>query len=370
MLLLTPSPTKKLPSKPNDPRLAGWYHTIELGDGLVSKGVYDHRPIVDRYGLPESLKGKTALDVGTCNGFWAFEMERRGADRVVGIDVARWGDFDWLPWVRELRSRQAELRPEERFRLAHAMRGSSVEYKVCNVYDLSPESVGLFDVVFCGSLLLHLQNPLKALVNISSVTKEMAIIATMTEREINQAVPEKPWVVFGHPGEESVPGVEAIYWRFSTCGLQRMMEYAGFGPTQPLEPFLLPPTQHVELSVVIGYQHTKRMKDVVRKIVPTAARVLVVSRGDPRLVDLPGREAWHFPGTIEGEYAGHHPADSSQAIAWLEQLRRSGAQYLLFPSTSFWWFEHYKDFGDYLLEGSEPVWADDACKIFRLSRKN
>jgi tRNA (mo5U34)-methyltransferase len=358
---------KDLPTNQNDPRLAGWYHTIELGDGLVSKGVYDHRSVVDRYGLPESMEGKSALDVGTCNGFWAFEMERRGADRIVGIDVARWGDFDWLPWIRESRGRKAEVRLDERFKLARAMRGSNVEHKVCNVYDLSPESVGTFDVVFCGSLLLHLHNPLRALVNISSVTKEMAIVATMTESEINQAFPEKPWIAFGYSGEESVPGEESIYWRFSTCALQKMMAYAGFGLTRAREPFFLPPTQDVEVTVVVGYPQTKRIRGVVRTVVPPDARVLVVSHGDPQLVNLPGREGWHFPRTAEGHYAGYHPADSGQAIAWLEELHRRGAEYLLLPGTSFWWFEHYRDFADHLQKRYERVWADDVCKIFRLS---
>jgi tRNA (mo5U34)-methyltransferase len=359
---------KNLPASPDDPRLKGWYHTIELGHGLVSKGFYDHRSIVDRYGLPESLRGKTALDVGTCNGFWAFEMERRGADRVVAIDVARWGDFDWLPWVEKSKGRQADRRPEERFKLARAMRGSSVEHKICNVYDLSPQNVGTFDVVFCGSLLLHLHNPFGALLNICSVTKEMAIVATQTEREINQPFPDKAWLAFGHQWEESTPGEEGIYWRFSTCALRKMMDYAGFGATQPLEPFHLPPTQRVEVTVVIGHQQTKRIKEIVRDVVPAAACVLVVSHGDPELVNLPGREAWHFPRTVEGLYAGHYPADGREAITWLEELRHKGAQYLLFPGTGFWWLEHYPDFADHLSKRYKAVWADDACKVFHLFR--
>src|SRR6185503_9102837 len=131
----------------------------------------DLRDTVDLH-LPESLAGKTALDVGTCDGFWAFEMEDRGA-QVTAIDVETWRDFDFLPWVREAQGPERDNRTGGRFRLARAMRGSSVERKICSVYDLSPE-LGTFDFVFCGSLLMHLQNPLWALVNICSVTKEKA----------------------------------------------------------------------------------------------------------------------------------------------------------------------------------------------------
>ena len=163
--------TASLPQQHDDPRLKNWYHTIELGNGLVSKGAYDHRTIVDRYGIPASLRGKTALDIGTFDGFWAFELERRGADRVVAIDVANIGEFDWLPSMRATLGDAG--RRESNFRMAHAMRRSRVDRRICSVYDLSPESVGTFDVVFCGDVLLHLFNPLKALINIRSVTREI-----------------------------------------------------------------------------------------------------------------------------------------------------------------------------------------------------
>ncbi|HEV2771726.1 MAG TPA: class I SAM-dependent methyltransferase [Thermoleophilaceae bacterium] len=237
-----------LPTSPDDERLRGWYHTIELGDGLVSRGIYDHRPIVDCYGLPKSLRGKTALDVGTWDGFWAFELERRGADRVVAVDIPSFEDFDWLPWIRESLGALRATRPH--FDLAHAMRRSRVEHQSCSVYDLSPEQVGTFDVVFCGSLLLHLQNPLRALVNIRSVTNELAIIETLLDPELDPY--DRPWLAFGHREVEARLGEAAVYWKFSTRALREMMEYAGFSSTQPLAPFSLPPAGPQVVSV-IGY---------------------------------------------------------------------------------------------------------------------
>jgi tRNA (mo5U34)-methyltransferase len=64
-------------------KLNGWYHTLELAPGVVTPGMFDLRPYVSRYGLPERLDGKRVLDIGTWDGFWAFEMERRGAAEVV-----------------------------------------------------------------------------------------------------------------------------------------------------------------------------------------------------------------------------------------------------------------------------------------------
>ncbi len=64
-----------------------WYHTLELGDGVVTKGMFDHRPHLDHYPIPADLSGKRCLDVATMDGFWAFEMERRGAASVVALDL-------------------------------------------------------------------------------------------------------------------------------------------------------------------------------------------------------------------------------------------------------------------------------------------
>ena len=229
----------------------GWYHTLELAPGLETEGWFDLRPDVPRYGLPERMDGMRALEVGTWDGFWAFEMERRGAD-VVAIDVEQWGDFDWLPWIRESKGAQIETPSDGHFWTAHEMRGSKVDRRICNVYDLSPDSVGVFDIVFCGSLLLHLKDPLKALVNIRSVTRERATIVTLLDEEIEQYVPGKPWVSVGHRPAESRLGEACIYWKFSTKGLQELMEYAGFSRTEPLEPVPMPPTQN-RSAVVVGY---------------------------------------------------------------------------------------------------------------------
>jgi tRNA (mo5U34)-methyltransferase len=63
-------------------RSQGWYHTLELAPGVVTEGMFDLRRYVSRYGLPERMDGMRALDGGTWDGFWAFEIERRGAEVV------------------------------------------------------------------------------------------------------------------------------------------------------------------------------------------------------------------------------------------------------------------------------------------------
>jgi hypothetical protein len=44
------------------------YPTLELGDGLVTKGVFVHRPVLDRYPIPADLSGKRCRDDGRLLG--------------------------------------------------------------------------------------------------------------------------------------------------------------------------------------------------------------------------------------------------------------------------------------------------------------
>jgi GT2 family glycosyltransferase len=95
---------------------------------------------------------------------------------------------------------------------------------------------------------------------------------------------------------------------------------------------------------------TDRLRQRVVEVAAPGALVLVVSKGDEALVDLPGRRAWHFPCDAAGGYAGHHPGDDADAIARLEALRHGGADYLVIPEPSSWWLEHYAGFARHLAD--------------------
>jgi tRNA (mo5U34)-methyltransferase len=157
-----------------------WYHTIELPHGITTPGFVDHRDQLHLYGLPDDMRGLRALDVATYDGFWAFEMERRGAE-VTAIDIGSWAEFDIpLPLMAQARAAgAAEQITGNGFRLAHELLGSRVRREVLSVYHLAPERFGTFDVVFLSDLLLHLRDPQKALENICSVLRPggFAIIA-------------------------------------------------------------------------------------------------------------------------------------------------------------------------------------------------
>jgi GT2 family glycosyltransferase len=101
-------------------------------------------------------------------------------------------------------------------------------------------------------------------------------------------------------------------------------------------------------------------------VLPPAAAVAVVSRGDDRLLGLGGRRACHFPRRSDGTWAGHYPADDAEAIAQVEALAARGIEYLLIPGPAFWWLDHYRGLARHLeRQGEERLRTDDLV-IYRV----
>lgn len=77
-----------------------WYHTLEVAPGVVTPGYFDLRPVAARLPWPE-VRVKRCLDVGSFDGFYSFELERRGAAEVLAVDVEGPDQFDWPPALRQ-----------------------------------------------------------------------------------------------------------------------------------------------------------------------------------------------------------------------------------------------------------------------------
>jgi SAM-dependent methyltransferase len=214
-----------------------WYHSMELAPGVETPGWFDMRPVSRILPWPD-VAGKRCLDVGTYDGFLAFEMERRGAAEVVAIDIDDHTKWDWPPDVRAQGGENlAKLAGPEKgrgFRIAAAALGSKVDRKPISVYDLDPAAVGRFDVVVCGSLLLHLRDPLRALEAIRGVcsgyflsAEQINLVLTLTNRrrpvmELNGSGPLCQWLV---------PSAE---------GHRRMLFSAGFRILKATKPYPIP----------------------------------------------------------------------------------------------------------------------------------
>ena len=214
-----------------------WYHTIELAPGVVTPGWFDLRPIVNRMPWPD-VRGKRCLDVGTYDGFLAFEMERRGAAEVIAVDIDDHTKWDWPPDVRATGGENlARLAGPEKgggFRIAQRALGSKVDRRPVSVYDLSPAAVGTFDVVVCGSLLLHLRDPLRALEAIRSVCGEFFLSAEQIDIRQTVFAPRHPLLALNGIGE-------LCQWMVpNAAGHRRMIMASGFEIARATRPYAIP----------------------------------------------------------------------------------------------------------------------------------
>lgn len=137
------------------------------------------------------------------------------------------------------------------------------------------------------------------------------------------------------------------------------------GGGRPPLPRVEAPEKQIEYRQMVG-----RIRKLASDTLPPKAKVVVVSKGDEELLRLNGCEGWHFPQGTDGVYAGYYPADSARAISELEKLRSKGAEYLIFPSTAFWWLEHYADFKQHLDRRYQTIAGrQDACIIYSLTAR-
>jgi tRNA (mo5U34)-methyltransferase len=184
-----------------------WFHTMDLGHGVVTPGVIDPARIVPRLGLPD-LAGRTVLDVGAWDGFFSFEAERRGAARVVAADWFSWGHGGWGT--------------KAAFETARAALDSQVEDLEVDVMDLDPDRVGTFDVVLFLGVLYHMRDPLGALERVAAVTGDLLVVET----EVGMLLHRQPAAAF-YPGAE-LAGDETNWWAPNPAAVVGMLRVAGF----------------------------------------------------------------------------------------------------------------------------------------------
>jgi tRNA (mo5U34)-methyltransferase len=168
-----------------------WFHTIDLGDGLVTNG---HAPsqIIDE-AFPD-VKGRSVLDIGAWDGKYSYEAERAGASRVVALDhyvwrldpAARQAYYDKClaegilpdPDLIDRGFLVDSLPGKGGFDLAHEYLDSKVEAVVEDFMTMDLETIGRFDVVLYFGVLYHMVDPIGALRRLHQVTSELAVVET------------------------------------------------------------------------------------------------------------------------------------------------------------------------------------------------
>jgi len=152
-----------------DPRVneIKWRHCIPLPGGDVTPGTKDTSWDLQEFQWPEDLfEGKSVIDVGACDGFFSFHAEQSGASKVLAVDPYRWTlDERWSG--------------QEGFNLARELLESKVEDSVVELEDLSPETVGTWDVGLFLGVFYHLVNPIQILKNVCDVVTDTIVVETI-----------------------------------------------------------------------------------------------------------------------------------------------------------------------------------------------
>src|SRR5580658_9662257 len=131
----------------------GWWHSFELPDGRKIDGANDLPGLKRRLALfpiPDDLSGKRVLDIGAWDGWFSFELERRGAE-VLAMDSAK--------NTRLLEARQ--------------LLGSRIDYQIGDICRLTAKDVGTFDIVLFLGVLYHVKHPVLALENVCGMSRDM-----------------------------------------------------------------------------------------------------------------------------------------------------------------------------------------------------
>lgn len=211
-----------------------WYHTLDLPNGVTTPGEYDLRGIVGALPWPADMSGMRCLDVGSRDGFYAFEMERRGAAEVVSLDIDDPAGIHFpAAFAPALDAIQEELDAGHRaFAAAASALGSRVERLALSVYDLGSAGLARFDFAVLGTLLLHLRDPVRALTEVAG--------ALDGEFLLNEPVIPGLSSFRSHPRAEPLMRDGPFWWLCNPAGQRRMIEAAGMRPVREGRPYLIP----------------------------------------------------------------------------------------------------------------------------------
>ncbi len=185
-----------------------WWHSIDLGNGIITPGKSDSSKVLKRLKMPNSLQGRSVLDIGAWDGFFSFAAERRDASRVLAVDSYAWDGSGWGSKVG--------------FELARRALNSKVEDKEIDILEITPQKIGTFDLVFFLGVLYHLRHPLLALEKVSSVTSGQLILSTHISM-LNVKLP----VMRFYPGDE-LSDDPTNWWSPNVLAVCDMLKDVGF----------------------------------------------------------------------------------------------------------------------------------------------
>jgi tRNA (mo5U34)-methyltransferase len=215
-----------------------WWHSIDLGDGVVAPGVKTPDRLAAEWSALDlgDLSGRSVLDIGAWDGFFSFSAERAGPSRVVALDFHAWGATQQAAHVRGYESsvpnqlQLDDLPGRAGFDLAKRLLGSRVEPVVADFTTVDLSTVGSFDVVLFLGVLYHLEDPLGALRRLRTLTDGIALIETAAV-SIPDHLEANLWEFY--PSDE-LGGDPTNWWAPSAPALVAACRAAGFADAEVL----------------------------------------------------------------------------------------------------------------------------------------
>lgn len=223
-----------------DPTNFYWYHTIDLGNGLITPGEYDYRSKLPLFKFPADMTGMNVLDIGSATGFFAFEFEKRGAN-VVSVELPSIADWD-MPFGETSDRTLKNLMEFHRvnnikdltyrhmhgpFEFCRKALNSKVKRCYATIYDLSKEKLGTdaFDLVFMGDVLIHIFSPLEALATVSPLCRGTLVVAQDLAAVYDGLVPVMQYG--GGDGWNDL-GDNRSWWTPNRLCMEQMLKRVGF----------------------------------------------------------------------------------------------------------------------------------------------
>ena len=195
-----------------------WYHQIDLGHGIITPGVDNTRERISAIRLPDDLSGQDVLDVGAWDGAFSFAAERRGANRVLAVDSFCWNGTGF----EKHQDPYEAWGTKDGFNCARRILGSRVEDREVEVVELSPTTVGVFDIVLFLGVLYHMKHPLLALERVASVTRDRLVLET----HIDLIELDRPAMAY-YPKDE-LNHDATNWWGPNPLAVEHMLKTVGF----------------------------------------------------------------------------------------------------------------------------------------------
>jgi tRNA (mo5U34)-methyltransferase len=211
-----------------------WFQRIDLGHGIITPGVAYNVELLNLIRMPDDLTGKRVLDIGANDGFFAFEAERRGATDVLALDSPEWGCTGY------------GTRRKDGFELARRVLNSKVRDVEMDVFDISPDKIGSYDLVLFLGVLYHLRHPLLGLERVASVTRRHLIVETA----VDMFRCPYPAIRF-YPGSE-LNNDPTNWWGPNPAAVKAMLKTVGFQRVEVVHAWYIPTRWRAFLSALQG----------------------------------------------------------------------------------------------------------------------